>query len=200
MDENGKALVAIAAKNSRALRLQYRLRRHAARELEAALDVALTARFEYDHFSHVVHSILIFQITKERFMPKTRIVSPAVAEAPPGRWSNAIRAGEFLFISGQVSRANDGKTMEGKGEYEQSKIIFTRIKNLVEAAGGTLDDVARVTIYVVDIKKNTEVWRARQEFFKGDFPASTLVQVAALGTPEVLVEIEAIAHIGDKKM
>jgi enamine deaminase RidA (YjgF/YER057c/UK114 family) len=42
------------------------------------------------------------------------------------------------------------------------------------------------------------VWRARQEFFKGDFPASTLVQVAALGTPEVLVEIEAIAHIGDK--
>jgi len=131
-------------------------------------------------------------------VPKTRIVSPAVAEAPPGRWSNAIRAGEFLFISGQVSRANDGKTIEGKGEYEQSKIIFTKIKNLVEAAGGTTDDVVRVTIYVVDIKQNTEVWRARQEFFKGDFPASTLVQVAALGTPEVLVEIEAIAHIGGK--
>ena len=131
-------------------------------------------------------------------MPKTRIYSPAVAEAPPGRWSNAIRAGEFLFISGQVSRSNDGKTIEGKGEYEQSKIIFTKIKSLVEAAGGTTDDVVRVTIYVVNIKQNTEVWRARQEFFKGDFPASTLVQVAALGTPEVLVEIEAIAHIGGK--
>ena len=131
-------------------------------------------------------------------MPKTRIYSPAVAEAPPGRWSNAIRAGEFLFISGQISRAHDGETIEGKGEYEQSKIIFTKIKNLVEAAGGTLDDVVRVTIYMVNIKQNTEVWRARQEFFKGDFPASTLVQVAALGTPEVLVEIEAIAHIGGK--
>lgn len=128
-------------------------------------------------------------------MPKIRIVSPAVAEAPPGRWSNAILAGEFLFIAGQVSRANDGKTIEGKGEYEQSKIIFGKIKNLVEAAGGTTDDVVRVTIYVVDIRQNTEVWRARQEFFTGDFPASTLVQVAALGTPEVLVEIEAIAHI-----
>ena len=130
-------------------------------------------------------------------MPKTRVSSPAVAEPPPGRWSNAIRAGEFLFISGQVSRSNDGKTIEGKGEYEQAKIIFTKIKNLVEAAGGTTDDVVKVTIYVVNIKQNTEVWRARQEFFSGDFPASTLVQVAALGTPEVLVEIEAVAHIGD---
>jgi 2-iminobutanoate/2-iminopropanoate deaminase len=135
---------------------------------------------------------------QEHDMPKTRIYSPAVAEAPPGRWSNAIRAGEFLFISGQVSRSSDGKTIEGKGEYEQSKIIFTKIKNLVEAAGGKTEDVVKVTIYVVNIKNNTEVWRARQEFFSGDFPASTLVQVAALGTPEVLVEIEAIAHIGGK--
>jgi len=131
-------------------------------------------------------------------MPKSRVYSPAVAEAPPGRWSNAIRAGEFLYISGQVSRSSDGRTIEGKGEYEQSKIIFGKIKNLVEAAGGTTDDVVKVTIYVVNIRQNTEVWRARQEFFKGDFPASTLVQVAALGTPEVLVEVEAVAHIGGK--
>ena len=106
---------------------------------------------------------------------------------------------EFLFISGMVSRASDGKTIEGKGEYEQARIIFTKIRNLVEAAGGTTDDVVKITIYVVNIKQNTEVWRARQEFFKGDFPASTLVQVAALGTPEILVEIEAVAHIGGKK-
>ena len=131
-------------------------------------------------------------------MPKTRIYSPAVAEAPPGRWSNAIRAGEFLFISGQVSRSNDGATIEGKAEYEQAKIIFTKIKHLVEAAGGTAVDVVKMTIYMVDIKQNKEVWRARQEFFSGDFPASTLVEVSALGSPEVLVEIEAIAHIGGK--
>jgi len=129
-------------------------------------------------------------------MPKTRIYSPAVAESPPGRWSNAIRAGEFLFISGQVSRSSDGATIEGKGEYEQAKILFTKIKNLVEAAGSTTEDVVKMTIYVVDIKQNKEVWRARQEFFRGDFPASTLVEVSALGTPEILVEIEAIAHIG----
>ncbi len=131
-------------------------------------------------------------------MPKTRITHPAVGEAPPGRWSNAIKAGDFLFISGQVSRSLDGSVIEGQDEYAQSMVIFTRIKHLVEAAGATLDDVVKVTIYVVNIKKNTEVWRARQQFFTGDFPASTLVQVAALGSPEVLVEIEAVAHLGEK--
>jgi 2-iminobutanoate/2-iminopropanoate deaminase len=129
-------------------------------------------------------------------MPKTRIYSPAVAEAPPGRWSNAIRAGEFLFISGQVSRSSDSGNIDGKGEYEQAKIIFTRIRHLVEAAGGTSQDVVKLTIYMIDIGQNKEVWRARQEFFSGDFPASTLVEVSALGSPEILVEIEAIAHIG----
>jgi len=128
-------------------------------------------------------------------MPKTRVCSPAVAEPPPGRWSNAIRAGDFLFVSGLVSRSSDGRTVEGRAEYEQSKVIFTKMRSLLEAAGGTMADVVKLTIFVVDITKNTEVWRARQEFFSGDFPASSLVQVAALGSPEVLVEIEAVAHI-----
>jgi enamine deaminase RidA (YjgF/YER057c/UK114 family) len=57
-------------------------------------------------------------------------------------------------------------------------------------------DVVKVTIYVTDIKNNTKVWKARAEVFSGNFPASTLVQVAALASPEIKVEIEAIAHIG----
>ncbi len=133
---------------------------------------------------------------QEQISKKKRIYSPHVGEAPPKRWSNALLAGDFLFISGQVSRAKDGVTIEGRGEYEQAKIIFTKIKNLVEAAGGHMQDVVKVTIFVVNIKQNKEVWRAREEFFEGDFPASTLVQVAALGSPEVLLEIEAIAWIG----
>ncbi len=131
-------------------------------------------------------------------MPKQRISSPHVAEPPPERWSNAIRAGEFLFISGMVSRSNSG-VIEGKGEYEQTKIIFTKIRHMIEAAGGTMDDMVKMTIYVVNIKQNTEVWRARREFFKGDFPASTLVEVRSLATPDILIEIETIAHIGGGK-
>ena len=125
-----------------------------------------------------------------------KISSPEVAEPPPERWSNALRVGNVLYVSGMVSRANDGRTILGAGEYEQAKIIFTKIRHLVEAAGGAMSDVVKMVIYVVDIRKNTEVWRARREFFSGDFPVSTLVQVAALGTPEMLVEIEVIAHLG----
>jgi enamine deaminase RidA (YjgF/YER057c/UK114 family) len=73
------------------------------------------------------------------------------------------------------------------------------MRHLVEAAGGAMSDVVKMTIYVVNIKKNTEVWRARQEFFTGDFPCSTLVEVRSLATSDILVEIEAIACIGAGK-
>jgi 2-iminobutanoate/2-iminopropanoate deaminase len=104
-----------------------------------------------------------------------------------------------LFISGTVSRASDGVTIEGRNEYEQAKLIFGKIRHLVEAAGGTMSDVVKMTIYVVNIKQNTEVWRARREFFSGDFPCSTLVEVRSLATPEILVEIDAIACPGPGK-
>ena len=81
-------------------------------------------------------------------------------------------------------------------EYEQAKVIFAKIRNLVEAAGGVMADVVKVTIFVTDIREREKVWRARREVFTGDFPASTLVQVAALAEPTVKVEIEAIAHLG----
>lgn len=130
---------------------------------------------------------------------RTRISSPEVAEPAPDLWSNAIRVGDVLHVSGMISRGSDGVTIQGSGEYEQARIIFAKIRHLVEAAGGTMSDLAKVTIYVTDIRHNTEVWRARREFFTGDFPASTLVQVSALAKPEVLVEIEAVAYIGSSR-
>ncbi len=130
-------------------------------------------------------------------MPRSKVTIPDVAEVAPGLWSNCIRAGDFLFISGQVARPLDGgKTLVGSNEYEQARHIFTRIRLICEGAGGSLDDIVKMTIYLVDIRKNTEVWRARREVFRGDFPASTLVEVRALGTPETLVEIETVAYRG----
>ena len=130
-------------------------------------------------------------------MPRTRVNIPNVAEAGPGLWSNCIRAGDMLFISGQVARPLEGgKTLVGANEYEQAKQIFTRIKLICEGAGGGLQDVVKITIFMVNIKNNTEVWRARREFFTGDFPASTLVEVRSLAGPETLVEIEAVAYLG----
>ncbi len=130
-------------------------------------------------------------------MPRTKLPVPDVAEAGPGLWSNAIRAGDTLYISGQVARPFEGGTgMVGTNEYEQARHIFSRIERIIKAAGGTMDNLVKMTIFVVDITKNTEVWRARREFFTGDFPASTLVEVRSLAGKEVLVEIEAVAWLG----
>ena len=85
-----------------------------------------------------------------------------------------------------TARGMDGATILGDNEYDQAKVVFDKIKNLVEAAGGVMDDVVKMTIFVTDIANNADVWKARQEFFTGDFPACTLVQVAALAKPEIL--------------
>lgn len=132
-------------------------------------------------------------------MPRTRVSVPNLAEADPGLWSNGIRAGDLLFISGQVARPFEGgKTLVGSSEYEQTRHIFSRIQRICEGAGASLADIVKMTIYMVDIRNNTEVWRARREFFTGEFPASTLVEVRSLAGPETLVEIEAVAYLGKK--
>lgn len=121
-----------------------------------------------------------------------RATSPAVPEPPAGTWSNCLVAGGIAYVAGMTARGSDA----GADEYVQAKAIFAKIRNLVEAAGGNMADVTKVTIFVTDITQREKVWQARREFFTGNFPASTLVQVAALADPSLKVEIEAVAHIG----
>jgi len=129
-------------------------------------------------------------------MDKQRIYSDAVREPADRLWSNCLRVGDQIFVSGMTARGDDGETVLGNDEYAQAKVIFTKIKNLVEAAGAAIDDVVKMTIFVTDIANNTQVWEARREFFSGDFPACTLVEVSALAKPEILLEIEALAVAG----
>lgn len=129
-------------------------------------------------------------------MNKQRIQSPAVKEPAPQLWSNCMRVGDVAYVSGMTARAPDGQTILGADEYEQSKVIFQKIKDLIIAAGGVMDDVVKMTIFVTRIGHNAKIWDARKEFFTGDFPACTLVEVSSLAKPEILVEIEATAHIG----
>lgn len=129
-------------------------------------------------------------------MPRTRIISPLVAEPAPKRWSNLIKAGDTLYVSGLTSRNKDGVTIDGANEYEQSQVIFTKMQRLIQQAGATMDDMVKLTIFVTRIEHNTDVWKARAEFFDGDFPACSLVEVKGLATPEIYVEIEGIAYTG----
>lgn len=130
-------------------------------------------------------------------LKKQRFITEKVAEYPPGHWSNTIRVGDQIWLSGFTSRGADLKTIHGVGNaYEQAKVIFQKIKDCLENAGSGLQDVVTMTIYVTNMADNKEIWRARQEFFTGDFPCSTLVQVAGLGTPEILLEITCQAMAG----
>jgi 2-iminobutanoate/2-iminopropanoate deaminase len=125
----------------------------------------------------------------------SRVISPKVPEPAAGTWSNCLVVNGVAYVAGMIARGEDGRILDGD-EYEQAKLIFAKIRHLVEAAGGAMADVVKVVIFVTDIAQREKVWRARREVFSGDFPVSTLVQVAALAEPAVKVEIEAIAHLG----
>jgi 2-iminobutanoate/2-iminopropanoate deaminase len=89
-----------------------------------------------------------------------RAVSPHVPEPAPGTWSNCLVVGDIAYLAGMTARGADLGD-----EYIQSKAIFTKIKHLVEAAGGSMADIVKVTIFVTDISQREKVWKARQEFF-----------------------------------
>lgn len=127
---------------------------------------------------------------------KERIFTDQVAEPAEKLWSNCLKVRDMVYISGLTSRAADGVSIDGNGEYEQAKIIFKKIKSYIEVSGGTMDDIVKMTIFVTRMEHNKEVWRAREEFFTGDFPTCALVQVASLASAEILVEINATAHLG----
>ena len=126
-------------------------------------------------------------------MSITRATTSEVPEPAAGTWSNCLVVDGVAYIAGMTARDSAGD------EYAQAKEIFGKIRHLVEAAGGGMADVTKVTIFVTDISQREKVWQARREFFTGSFPTSTLVQVAALATPALKVEVNAVAHIGANK-
>lgn len=125
-----------------------------------------------------------------------RVSAEGVTEPPPETWSNCLVVGDQVFIAGMTARSADFDTVGESGEYEQAKVILNKIKTLMEEAGGGMEDVVKVNIFVTDITRREQVWRARREFFSDDFPVSTLVEVSALALPEMVVEIEAVGFIG----
>lgn len=122
-----------------------------------------------------------------------RVVSNAVPEPPPETFSQCLVAGDLIFVSGQHAGTADGGVGGDGSMLSQATIALEKIEALLQAAGASMDDVARLTCYVTDIGKRAELSTARKRFFRGDFPCSTLVEIAGLAQPELLVEIDAIA-------
>lgn len=110
-------------------------------------------------------------------------------------YSRAVRVGNIIEVAGTTSM-KDGQ-VRGLGEpYYQVKIILKKIEQAIIDAGGSMSDVVRTRIYVVDMAIWEDVARAHGEVFGTIRPASTLVEVSSLVDPDMLVEIEATAILG----
>ncbi|MCT1589464.1 Rid family hydrolase [Kocuria palustris] len=112
-------------------------------------------------------------------------------------WVHGFRAGDDLHISGLVSFASDG-TIVGEGDIDvQVEQVFTKMRAVVEEAGGSMDDIVSPTTYLTDVTQAPSISAARARHFTGDvLPTHTVIGVAALARPQFLVEISAIAHLG----
>lgn len=113
-------------------------------------------------------------------------------------YSRAIRVGSIVHVSGTTATDQRGNLV-GIGDARAQTIqALNNIKTALESIGARLEDVVRTRIYVTDITKWEEIGRAHGEFFKNILPASTMVEVKSLVNPQMLVEIEAEAIIGQE--
>lgn len=112
-------------------------------------------------------------------------------------YSRALRAGNHIFVAGTTAAEADGTIYGGNDAYLQARRCFEIIEKALGEAGGSIADVVRTRMFVTDISRWQEFGRAHGEFFRDIRPAATMVQVAALIDPAMLVEIEVDAVVGD---
>ena len=115
---------------------------------------------------------------------------------PKGGFSRAIlvQGKKLLFISGQGPFDPDGNLVGKGGDMAgQARQTFENIKSLLEAAGANFSNVVKMTIFITDMSKADEFRKVRSEYIVPEFPAASLVGIATLGDPDILLEVEAIA-------
>src|SRR5918996_2530646 len=134
----------------------------------------------------------------ESLVAKKEMIQPETGIHPiPWPYSHGIKVGNMLFIAGQVA-LDEQLRLVGPGDAEeQARQTWKNIQKVVEVAGGKITDVVRVCTYLSDLSHMEAVHKVRREFFPdGNYPVATMVQVAALGLPGLLLETEAFAVIG----
>jgi len=128
-------------------------------------------------------------------MPIERFSSAIPWEAAVG-YSRAVRAGPFILIAGTTAADEDGVVACPADAYGQTVHVLDSLEDALAQAGARLEQVVQTRIYVVDIARSDEIGRAHGERFADIRPVSTMIQVAALIDPRMLVEIEAMAYVG----
>lgn len=122
----------------------------------------------------------------------------ATAKDPYQRFmiSQAIRVGSLVFLSGQASIDEDGNVV-GAGDFDaQAHRTFANLGAVLEAAGSSLANVVKVTIFLRNMDHFPKILELREQYFTRPYPADTIVEISRLGLPELEIEIEAIGLVG----
>lgn len=114
---------------------------------------------------------------------------------PISHYTDAVRAGDLLFVSGIVAVDAAGALVGGDDVVAQTRQVFRNIGEILAAAGAGFGDVVKVTVFVLDVDDRVRINPVRQEVFGAARPASTLIEVSRLAVPGALVEVEAVARV-----
>lgn len=125
-------------------------------------------------------------------MPKQRL-QPASMEDPK-RYSLGWKAANTVYLAGAIGTNDDGSL--SPDIKTQTRRSWQKLAAVMQEAGGSLQDIVKVTVFITDMRYQHAQGEVREEFFPGDKPASTLVQCVALAMPGALIEIEAVAVLG----
>jgi 2-iminobutanoate/2-iminopropanoate deaminase len=113
---------------------------------------------------------------------------------PISHYTDGVRAGDLLFVSGCVPVDGDGNLVPGD-IVAQTRQVFANIGTVLAAAGASFADVVKVTVFLLDVDDREAVNGVRQEVFGAARPASTLVEVSRLAVPGARIEVEAVALV-----
>ena len=112
-------------------------------------------------------------------------------------YSHAVRLGDLLFVSGQVSKNEHDETVDVGDAERQTEVVYENLKRVLEESGSGLDMIGKTTVFTTSLEHRPAINRVRERVFGpiGRYPASTFVVVSSLAVPEWLVEIEVIAVV-----
>jgi enamine deaminase RidA (YjgF/YER057c/UK114 family) len=121
------------------------------------------------------------------------VKSDRVPAARNGAYSNCLVFGDTVYLAGMTAGDGQGGLLGNGTPHGQARQCLLKIRRMLKAAGCSMNDVIKMTVYVTDIGMRADVERARAEFFSPPMPCSTHVQVSALMNPKCVIEIDATA-------